>query len=207
MWKEGVCLGIVFLCGMGLFNFINKKKWYDTLSLPFPWLEIVHGLLWSLIFFVNGWNVSSGLFCFMTTALMLLSLVDLKTYEIPPSLNGLILSCAVLHACINLDQWKNWLLGFFMVSLPLYLLFLLSGGKAIGGGDIKLMAVCGVMIGWKNILLALFLGCILGSVFHLLRMKLLGADRVLAMGPYLAAGIYLSMLFGERWIHWYLSFL
>ena len=79
--------------------------------------------------------------------------------------------------------------------------------NGIGGGDVKLMAVAGLLIGWQKILLAFLLGCILGSVLHLLRMKVSGEGHVLAMGPYLAAGIFLAALFGERWIDWYLSLL
>lgn len=69
------------------------------------------------------------------------------------------------------------------------------------------MAACGLLLGWQKILLAFLLGCILGSVLHLLRMRVSGEGHVLAMGPYLAVGIFLAALFGERWIDWYLSLL
>ena len=72
---------------------------------------------------------------------------------------------------------------------------------------VKLMAACGLILGWQRIILAFLLGCICGSVIHLLRMKLSGEGRVLAMGPYLAAGIFLVALFGQQWIGWYLSLL
>ncbi|MDO4555001.1 MAG: A24 family peptidase [Lachnospiraceae bacterium] len=205
MGKELLSLAVVFICGVGVYVLARKSNRYDILFVPAPWMELLHGLLYLLIFFIHGWNIISGLYCLMTTALVLLSLVDLKSYEIPPSLNLWILAFGIIHFFVNISLWRSWLIGFFAVSLPLYLLFLASDGRAIGGGDIKLMAVCGLMIGWKNILLALFLGCILGSVIHIARMKIRGADRVLAMGPYLAAGVYISMLFGEEWIQWYLS--
>ncbi len=51
------------------------------------------------------------------------------------------------------------------------------------------------------------LGCILGSVIHVCRMKLSGEGRTLAMGPYLAMGIAISVLWGEQMIAWYLSFM
>ena len=69
------------------------------------------------------------------------------------------------------------------------------------------MAACGLILGWQRIILAFLLGCIFGSVIHLLRMKLSGEGRVLAMGPYLAAGIFFAALFGQQWIGWYLSLL
>ena len=86
-------------------------------------------------------------------------------------------------------------------------LFLVSGGSAIGGGDVKLMASCGLILGWKLIILAFLLGCIIGSVVHVIRIKISGAGRVLAMGPYLSVGIFLAALWGNTWISWYLGLL
>jgi leader peptidase (prepilin peptidase)/N-methyltransferase len=99
----------------------------------------------------------------------------------------------------------NYLAGFLCISILLELILLLSRGRAIGGGDVKLMAAAGLLLGWKQIILAFLLGCIIGSVIHLLRMKLSGADRVLAMGPYLSAGIAIAALWGTQMLDWYLG--
>ena len=69
----------------------------------------------------------------------------------------------------------------------------------------KLMAVCGLLLGWKLIILAFLMGCIIGSVIHIIRMKVSKCDHVLAMGPYLSMGIFIAMLFGSQMINWYLS--
>lgn len=58
------------------------------------------------------------------------------------------------------------------------------------------MAVCGLLLGWKKIVLAFLIGCIAGSVIHIARMKVSKADHVLAMGPYLAAGVWIALLWG-----------
>ena len=99
------------------------------------------------------------------------------------------------------------LIGLICVSAFLEILFLVSGGSAIGGGDVKLMASCGLILGWKQIILAFLLGCIIGSVVHVIRIKISGAGRVLAMGPYLSVGIFLAALWGNTWISWYLGLL
>jgi leader peptidase (prepilin peptidase)/N-methyltransferase len=67
------------------------------------------------------------------------------------------------------------------------------------------MAAAGLLLGWKHIILAFVLGCIIGSVIHIIRMKLTDAERMLAMGPYLSLGIFLAVLWGDTWIHAYLS--
>ena len=68
-------------------------------------------------------------------------------------------------------------------------------------------AACGLILGWQLIILAFFLGCIIGSVIHLIRIRVSGAGHMLAMGPYLSAGIFIAALWGNSWIHWYMGML
>ena len=68
------------------------------------------------------------------------------------------------------------------------------------------MAAAGLVLGWKLSLLALIAGCFYGSVIHIIRMKVSKEGRVLAMGPYLSAGILTAMWFGEAIIKWYAGF-
>lgn len=58
---------------------------------------------------------------------------------------------------------------------------------------------------WKLIILAFVMGCIAGSVVHLFRMKVCGAGRMLALGPYLSVGIFIAALWGNVMIDWYLG--
>ena len=71
----------------------------------------------------------------------------------------------------------------------------------------KLMAVCGLLLGWQLILIGFVAGCIIGSVVHLLRMKLSGEGHVLAMGPYLSIGVMIAVLWGEKFLVWYRAYL
>jgi leader peptidase (prepilin peptidase)/N-methyltransferase len=134
-----------------------------------------------------------------------LGVIDWRTYEIPIEINIFILVLGIVRAVTDPKNWVLYLLGFLSVSILLWLILVISKGRAIGGGDVKLMAAAGLLLGWKQIILAFLLGCILGSIIHLLRMKISGADRVLAMGPYLAAGIMIAALWGDALINWYLT--
>ena len=67
------------------------------------------------------------------------------------------------------------------------------------------MAVCGLIIGWKLIIFAFIIGCILGSVIHLIRMAVKDEGSVLAMGPYLSAGVFAAVLWGGYIINAYLA--
>lgn len=180
------------------------RKCKTRLSLQYPLVELFNALLYCSIFLVNGFNFVSVIYCLMTSALLVLSIIDFRTYEIPFGINVFIGILGLIRMGLDWTDWVNYVLGFCTVSLFLLLLYFLTKGRGIGGGDIKLMAAAGLVLGWKLILLAFILGCLLGSVLHVIRMKVSKADRVLAFGPYLAMGIFVSMLYGEVFINWYL---
>ncbi len=204
----------------------RKLRWYDMvpvfswivlggkcrnckskISVQYPIIEALNGILYVLVCAVNGLNWFSLLYCLMTSALLTLSLIDWRTYEIPFGINVFLFLIGIAATALDRGNLISHLIGAVCVSAFLEILFLLSGGRAIGGGDIKLMAACGLILGWKQIILAFLLGCIIGSVVHTIRIKVSGVGHMLAMGPYLSAGIFLAALWGNAWISWYLSLL
>lgn len=204
----------------------RKLKWYDMvpvfswlvlggkcrnckskISVQYPIIEGVNGILYVMICAVNGLEWSSVIYCFMASALLVLSIIDWRTYEIPFGINVFLFVLGVAMTILDRGNLAEHLIGMICVSGLLGILYLLTGGRAIGGGDIKLMFACGLILGWKLILLAFFLGCIIGSVVHIIRMSVKKAGRMLAMGPYLSVGILLAALWGNAWINWYLSLL
>lgn len=183
------------------------RKCKAAISPQYPIVEGANGLLYILIFAVNGVNFVSVLYCFMASALLALSVIDFRTYEIPFGFNVFLTVLGLCHIALDFGNWSEYVIGFFAVSFFLELLLLASGGRAIGGGDVKLMAACGLLLGWKLIVLAFFIGCILGSVIHIIRMKVSHAEHVLAMGPYLSMGILIAALWGNAFIEWYFGLL
>lgn len=203
-----------------------RLKWYDLIpvlswlllrgkcrrcgkkiSIQYPLVELADGFLYLFIFYANGINAVSVLYCLMASALLVLSVIDARTCEIPVGLNLFLLALGCVRIALDREHWPVYAAGFFAISIFLELIRLLSKGKAIGGGDVKLMAAAGLLLGWKKIILAFFIGCIAGAVIHTIRMKISGAGRILALGPYLSAGILLSALWGETWIEAYLQLL
>ncbi len=170
-------------------------------------LEVLNGILYVFTFFMAGFSLKTVLLCLLFSALLALSLIDFKTYEIPVGFQYVILALAVCRTILDRADWPEHVIGFFAVSVILYLIYIISKGAAIGGGDVKLMAVCGLFVGWKLIIFAFLLGCIVGSVVHIIRMKLSGESHVLAMGPYLSIGVFVAALWGNQILTWYLGIL
>lgn len=183
------------------------RKCKTKLSVQYPLIEATNGILYVIIVLINGANVESLLYCLLASALLTLSVIDFRTYEIPIGINIFILALGLIRVVTDFSDWPNYLIGLLCVSTFLAVIYYASKGRGIGGGDVKLMAVCGLVLGWKLIILAFFIGCILGAVIHVARMKISGESHVLAMGPYLSAGVFIAMLWGNRMIEWYFSFL
>lgn len=175
------------------------------LSVQYPLIEALNGVLYLCIVMKYGVSIESLLYCLLFSALIVLSVIDFRTYEIPVGINVFILALGLVRVITDLSNWKDYGIGFLVVSIVLYVLYRVSGGRAIGGGDVKLMAVSGLLLGWQLNLLAFVLGCILGSIIHIARMRISGEGKVLAMGPYLSMGIMLAVLFGNEFITWYLQ--
>ncbi len=202
----------------------HQLKWYDNIPLfswmilrgrcryckvpispQYPIIEASNGILWLLVAMIKGISVESLLYALLFSALLTLSVIDFRTYEIPAGINIFILTLGLIMTVLNYTEWLDHVIGFLAVSIPLYIIIIVTDGRGIGGGDMKLMATAGLLIGWKLIILAFALGCIIGAPIHILRMKIAKADRVLAMGPYLSIGIMIAVLWGESIIRWYLG--
>ena len=181
------------------------RKCKEPISKQYPIIEGINGFLYVLIFVVKGWNFDAVIYCLLASALLTLSVIDFRTYEIPFGINVFIFILGVVHLVLHISDWKEYLIGFVLVSGIFEIILRASKGRAIGGGDVKLMAAAGLLIGWKNAYLAMVAGCVIGSVIHLVRMKVTKEGHVLAMGPYLAVGIFLAVMWGEPFLNWYFS--
>ena len=206
----------------------EKIQWYDLIPLvsyiilggkcrhckakispQYPIIEATNGIAYVIIFIVNGFNPLSILMCFAFSIFLVISVIDWRTFEIPFSLNVAIGVLAVIRIILDHKNLLDYLIGFCIISgfmlICLYIGRAIKGIDAFGGGDIKLMAAAGLLLGWKLIILAFVMGCIAGSVVHLFRMKVCGAGRMLALGPYLSVGIFIAALWGNGMIDWYLG--
>ena len=192
-----------------LFSFLVQggkcRNCKTKLSAQYPLIELLNGLIYVWIFMAKGFQPESILFCICASVLIVISVIDWRTFEIPFGCNIIIRILGIVRVFLNLAHWYDYVIGFFAVSGLFLIIYWITKGRGIGGGDIKLMAAAGLLLGWQNILLSLMIGSIAGSVIHLALMKIQGKDRVLAFGPYLAFGIFISMLYGNDIITWYLG--
>ncbi len=166
-------------------------------------------VLWGIYLYIYKLDWQFLLYACTATILLAQSLVDREIQELPPELNLAIGVLGLAHLLTDLSHWAEYLIGAALVSGFFLLIGLIKyrGQETMGGGDVKLMAALGLLLGWKSILVVMILGCFLGAVIHLLLMAVFKKGRQLAFGPYLSAGAVITMICGQQIINWYIGFL
>ena len=149
----------------------------------------------------------------LASVLVATAFIDAEHSIIP---NGLVLFGAIVGFGSSLltgaPQWRDALLGAAVGGFPLFLIDIVTrltlGKEGMGGGDVKLMAMAGLFLGVKAVLLALVLGIVAGGIAGVV---LLATRRVkrggyFPIGPFLTAGVFISMLFSSGIVQLYSAF-
>ena len=140
--------------------------------------------------------------------LLLISLIDAHEMIIPNGLSIALLACGTLAIYFIPEiTITSRFIGLACVSLPLLLISLLFPGS-FGGGDVKLMAAAGFLLGWQNTFIAACIGLTIGGIYgvYLMAFGKKGAKEHFAFGPALCVGIALALFFGSQIGGWYPGF-
>ncbi len=178
------------------------------LSVQYPLVEAATGLIWAGM--VHRWGMHpealrGGLFL---TILLGISLADVRTYIIPDQFTvggagaGLVL--AILPGGVSLAEAATGaLLGFGLLWGVAALGKILFRRDAMGGGDVKMMAMVGAFLGSGGVLVTLFSGALAGSViFGPVAYR---TGKLVPFGLFLALGAGVAYSWGEEVIRWYMG--
>lgn len=145
---------------------------------------------------------------FFVALLVVVFVYDAKYYLILTRVvyGGAIVGFLINYFALHISP-VNMLVGALAGAGFFWAQYVLSHGRWIGGGDVRLGFMMGVLLGWPNILVALFMAYVLGAVVSLgllaLRKKTLKSQ--LPFGTFLALGTFVALLWGSQIIHWYLG--
>lgn len=185
------------------------------ISAQYPIVEVINGIMYALIFWFICEEPKIALFgyCAAFSALLVATVIDWRTMEIPDLMWVIVLIGGVITYIDELvaegfvlNSLLERVIGFFAASGVLFLLAVITKG-GMGGGDIKLMAACGFLLGWKVVLLALVMGGFIGTLYLIfLAIKNKGkVPRKVPFGPHLSLAVVICMFFGTPIINWYLA--
>ncbi|MDR1322703.1 MAG: prepilin peptidase [Gracilibacteraceae bacterium] len=185
-------------------------------------VELLTGLLWLAVWLRQAgsdpelWALGAppaafmtvGAHCLIVSALVAVIFIDARHMIIPNAL-VLVVAAAGILLCFTPapPDLLERVIGFFAVSGPLLLLAVFSGGRAMGMGDIKLMAAAGLCLGWPAAVTAFMIGALLGSAVSVAAAARAGrklGGRI-PFGPYLAGGIIICLFYGRELVALYLS--
>ncbi|MGX8835199.1 prepilin peptidase [Amedibacillus sp. YH-ame6] len=190
--------------------FLRGKCRYCGAKIPMrdTVIECIGGIFAVFCFWKYPFQLEALFVFILFVILLAITMIDFDTMEIP---NGLVLMLFIPIIGMLFVQTDvsviDRIVGFFSVSLPMYVLTRCIP-DCFGGGDIKLIAVCGILLGWELTLFATFVSLLLGGGYaiYLLLRKKTEKDSYMAFGPYLSIGIMVSLLYGNEIIHSYLMF-
>ncbi|MDN4526229.1 prepilin peptidase [Fictibacillus fluitans] len=176
-------------------------------SILYPVMELLTGMLFMVSPLLLGWSLELLLSWSLIAMLAIITVSDLLYMVIPDRILLFFGALFILQRSLvqNESAWEL-LFGFLLGFGLLYAIAAASGG-GMGGGDVKLMGVAGIVLGWKAVLLAFMLALFLGAVFGSagLALKYLNRKQRIPFGPFLAAGILLSYFFYNEIAGFYFS--
>ncbi len=205
--------GFSFCRLLGKCRFCRKK-----ISWQYPIVEIATGALFLLIFnelqILNFQNLPSVCYLFFVAcSLIVIFVIDLKHYIVPDE----IIYPAIIFT-IFFRLFENWKLGIgnlqlllssllsgFLAAAFFLAIVLVSKGKWMGLGDVKLAGFLGLFLSWPKILPALFVAFLLGAIMGL---GLIGAGKKtlkseIPFGPFLIIGGFIAFFWGQNIVNWY----
>lgn len=188
---------------------LGAKCRHCKLPIPvlYPLVELATGAIWFWAAWRYGFSVEMLRAALFFTILLGIAMTDAREYIIPDefSIGGTMLGIALAFAGGAL-AWPGSLIGAAVGFGVLWLVAILGsklfGQDAMGGGDIKMMAMIGAFLGWQGVFLTLFLGALLG-VLIFGPMKLMGREKLVPFGIFLAIGAVATWLFGAGIVDWY----
>jgi leader peptidase (prepilin peptidase)/N-methyltransferase len=211
----------------------HELKWYDNIpllsyillrgkcryckgliSIQYPLVEFLNALMYNIVYLKFGIGADFIFYSLTFSILLAIVFIDIKEMIIPDSLVVAILVLSVIHKGTNYflyglsPQLISSILGLIVAGGLFAAIVLISGG-GMGGGDITLIGALGFVLGFKYILLNIFLSFITGAIISILLLaaRIKKRKDPVPFGPFIALGFFLTVLQGQAIINWYLNLL
>ena len=186
----------------------------NSISFQYPLIEGITALSSLFLIMRFGPSLNYLIYFAFVAALIVITVIDLYHQIIPDviSLPGIgvgLLASLILPPITFLNSLIGILLGggsLFLVATLYQWLFKKEG---MGGGDVKLLAMIGAFLGWKAVILTIFLSSLIGSITGIMMMILKGKDFKYAIpfGPFLSLSAVVALFYQSEIISWYLRYM
>ncbi|MDW0118107.1 prepilin peptidase [Sporosarcina thermotolerans] len=171
----------------------------------YPFIELITGVLFAYAFFQLGFSKDLIIGILFVSLLVIITVSDISYMIIPDKvLLPFAISFLILRWLIPMSPWWDSFLGAAIGFSVLFIIAIVSKG-GMGGGDIKLFFVIGLVLGTINTLLTLFLASIIGSIAGVFVLKKTGKGKKtpVPFGPSIALAAIISYFYGKDFVEWY----
>jgi len=184
------------------------------ISFRYPLVEFLNASLYAIVLWRFGPEWHTLIYFILCSALIVITFIDLDFQIIPDviTLPGIVAGF-IAGSLLMPDPFMRYsrlgflssLIGFLAGGGLYYAIAILSKG-GMGGGDIKMMAMVGAVMGWKSVILTTFLGSFTGAIVGVFLMIFKGKGRKtkIPFGPFLALGVLITLFFGQEIFQWYI---
>jgi len=170
------------------------------------------GIVAVALLFKFGLSLESLVYFVFISSLLVITFIDLDHKIIPDviSLPGIPIGLVASFALPTITL-KASVLGLLIGGGSLWFVAwaynLIAHRDGMGGGDIKLLAMIGTIIGWKGVIFTIFASSVIGSCVGITMMLIKGKNMKFAIpfGPFLSIGAIAYVFFGAQFIAWYLN--
>ena len=177
-----------------------------AISIRYPMVELVTGLLFAWCVWRWGPNLSGGMWCLFAAMLVAMTLIDWDTTLLPDVLTLPLLWAGLIAADLRWipvplsDAVWGAVAGYMSLWLVYWAFKLATGKEGMGFGDFKLFAALGAWFGWQALVPIILMSSVIGAAVGIV-MKLRSSLREggqIPFGPFLAMAGITAMVFGPQ---------
>ncbi len=189
---------------------------YCNAPISFRYLvvEVLSGIAALSVLFRFGLTLEGLVYFIFIASLLVITFIDIDHRIIPDIITlpgipiGLVASFALPKVTL-LSSVLGLLAGGGSLWGVAWAYHRITGKDGMGGGDIKLLAMIGTIVGWQGVIFTIFVSSAVGTIIGMTVMLVKGKNMKFAVpfGPFLAIGAMAYLFFGERIIFWYFNLL
>ena len=204
LWYDNIPL-LSFILLKGRCRFCKAK-----ISVRYFIVELITGILFFALYLKFGLTINLLIYAVFTLCLLIMGFIDIDTYLISDVivLPGIVLGFlfSIFFPQMHYGLTKAGSIWYSLIGILVgcgILIFLAMVGKllfrkeAMGGGDIKLLAMIGGFLGWKSVFITIFFASLLGTIISLtlIALKKKKMEDYVPFGPYLGLGAIIALFY------------
>jgi leader peptidase (prepilin peptidase)/N-methyltransferase len=190
------------------------RNCHKPISMRYPTVEMISGIFALFTVLKFGLTPIALVYFIFIASLIVITYIDMDYQIIPdvitlPGIPLFFLGSLIIPSVALKDAVLGLLIGGGSLFLIAWGYHLMTKKEGMGGGDIKLLAMIGALIGWKGVLFTIFFSSAVGTISGLLLMfrEKKGMKLAIPFGPFLSLGAIAYIFFGPQIIGWYVNLL